>query len=157
MKLALLAIVLHALAFFLAFFRHCGGFLFRFVLMPVACNIESILTGKRIMTTFLDGPAQGKTLMLRRAPYFLRVTHGPRGLDALDQIGDEPTSKETVTVYVRQPGAVEKGVHLNCGKNGGSGWYCVASYKHSENQPTDAEMRGNTRWRAWCQANAPTP
>lgn len=48
------------------------------------------------MTTFTDGPAQGQTLTLQRAPYFLRVVHSPgtasaspdRGAHAPPRVGD---------------------------------------------------------------------
>jgi hypothetical protein len=54
------------------------------------------------MIHFLDGPATGQLLMLRRAPRYLRVTKSPRGVwDALDRLDDTPTAEEQVYVYVR--------------------------------------------------------
>jgi len=52
------------------------------------------------MTRFLDGPAEGVTLMLRRAPIYLRVVHRGTEWDALDALDDRPTPDETIYVYV---------------------------------------------------------
>jgi hypothetical protein len=53
------------------------------------------------MTTFEDGPAKGQTLMLQRAPLFLRVVIDPSGkVDALDQLTDKPASNEKIFAYV---------------------------------------------------------
>ncbi len=106
------------------------------------------------MTTFKDGPAAGKTLMIRRAPYYLRVTSHPiDGVDALDQIGDTAKDDEMLTAYrvIGTPGAV----HLNTGRKPGGGFYPVATYEMVAKQPMDAEMRTNAAWKTWCEANKP--
>ena len=58
------------------------------------------------MTTFLDGPAQGQTLTLSRAPYFLRAVVSGGKWDALDGLEDKPADREMIFVYrlAGQPG-----------------------------------------------------
>ena len=51
------------------------------------------------MTTFIDGPAKGQHLALKRAPRFLRVVVADGKWDALDQIEDEPRPGELVYAY----------------------------------------------------------
>lgn len=105
------------------------------------------------MSTFLDGPAQGKGLMLRRAPLLLRVvideTDG--SVDALDQLDDTPGPSERIHVYKRVSEA--QTVHL-CARGkarGASGWYQMADYQHL---PTvDGErLRETQAWRDWCES-----
>jgi len=103
------------------------------------------------MTTFHGGPAQGKPLMLRRCPTFLRVVIADGKVDALDQIEDTPSSNETVHVYHRQPGAMMNAVHLNTGRKPGGGWFCRADYKLNDTQPSDNEARDSVLWRQWCE------
>ena len=101
------------------------------------------------MTTFLDGPAEGQNLMLKRSPVFLRVVVGQDGVwDALDQLGDSPRPGETIIAYRidGEPGTC----HLNFGGGKGS-WYSVAQYKYVQNQPSEAVMRSHSDWRAWCR------
>jgi len=107
------------------------------------------------MTTFLDGPAQGKTLMLKRAPFFLRVVIVGGQIDALDQLGDTPRKEEAVHVYIRQPGAMHNAIHLNTGRKPGGGWFSRADYKLSPVQPDDATARRTATWQRWCELNAP--
>lgn len=103
------------------------------------------------MTTFTNGPAQGQTLMLKRAPRFLRVVEAAGKWDALDQLEDQPQPNETIHVYVLQgkPGSV----HLNRGRGRG-GWYVFANYQIYPQQPTDDQMRSTAKWRSWCQSKA---
>ena len=106
------------------------------------------------MTTFKDGPAAGKKLTTRRAPYYLRVTSHPiNGVDALDQIGDTAKDDEILTAYriVGTPGYV----HLNTGRKPGGGSSPIATYEMIHPQPIDAEMRTNAAWKTWCEANKP--
>ena len=101
------------------------------------------------MTKFQDGPAKGKTLMLKRAPLFLRVVEKGGEFDALDQLKDTPAPDEKLTAYVltKKTGLV----HINMGRKGG-GWYPMAEYKLASVQPYDATMRAADKWRAWCLA-----
>jgi hypothetical protein len=98
------------------------------------------------MTTFQDGPAKGKTLMLRRAPRFLRVVEKNGKFDALDQLDDKPEPGENLFAYeiTGRPGMM----HIH--KRGGGGWYPIANYRFIEPQPTDAEMRTIEAWHSWC-------
>lgn len=98
------------------------------------------------MTTFLDGPAAGQTLMLRRAPMFLRVTAAHGAFDALDQLEDKPRPEEYVYVYkiTGNPGRV----HINRGKQG-SGWYTMAEYKIVPVQPGQDVLKHADNWHNW--------
>lgn len=95
------------------------------------------------MVSFLDGPAAGVTLMLRRAPIYLRVTFNPAGkVDALDQLDDEPKPDEIVHVYRKVPGTSGK-VHVRPG-----GCYEMGDYRHVADAVGD-ELRDTAAWRSW--------
>lgn len=104
------------------------------------------------MTRFIDGPAKGTTLFLRRAPHYLRVVQGPDGptapgtIDALDQLDDTPRASETVTAYEMVGGPSH--MHVNRGRLG-CAWYRGGEYRMVAEQPDDATLRDAARWRAW--------
>lgn len=102
------------------------------------------------MTRFQDGPAKGKTLMLKRAPRFLRVVEDRKGgIDALDQLEDVPHAHETIHAYEM---IGERGMcHVNMGRGRG-GFYSFANYALCKTQPSDEVLRCNDDWRAWCEA-----
>ena len=108
------------------------------------------------MTRFLDGPAQGETLMLRRAPILLRVTRDPMGnFDGLDQLEHTPEANETLFAYRRQ--GKPSICHIQKGGKSGrreGGWYEYAEYKLEPEQPSDAVMRDNAAWQKWAQSRA---
>lgn len=101
------------------------------------------------MTIFLDGPAEGQTLLLKRAPRFLRVVKGGGKWDALDQPEDTPTPDEEVYAYQIEgtPGQC----HVNA--RGSHGFYTLAQYRLVPTQPEDRELRHTMSWRRWCLAN----
>jgi hypothetical protein len=104
------------------------------------------------MSKFHQGPADGHSLMLARAPRFLRVVVGPNNkIDALDQLGDSPEENEEIHVYEIQTEPIR--VHINRGR-GKSGWYQIADYAHFPEQPADHEVRTHGAWEAWVQATA---
>lgn len=103
------------------------------------------------MTTFFDGPAAGRTLMLKRAPLFLRVVQDGQDWDALDQVGDRPQPAEVIHVYRLMD--LNGTVHLNLGRGRG-GWYPRAVYRLHERQPEEAVVRDTPNWQAWCQVEA---
>jgi hypothetical protein len=104
------------------------------------------------MIRFLDGPAEGKTLELRRAPVLLRVAIDGETVDALDQLSDTPRDTETLYVYrlegkassyhllVRGPKARERG-----------GWWAYAEYVSvpMDEQPDQETLQDTERWREW--------
>lgn len=100
------------------------------------------------MTHFLDGPAQGKTLMLKRTPKYLRVVVDAKGdIDALDQLEDVPRPEESVFAYRLHE---HKGaVHLNTGRGPGGGFYQACDFKLIPNQPADAVLRSTKAWQQW--------
>lgn len=103
------------------------------------------------MTKFVNGPAHGATLMLKRAPLYLRVVIDALGkIDALDQLADTPTRDETLACYK----ATQRGgaIHINSrGKQGQrtGGFFTMAEYAFVDPQPSDAEMRTTAAWHAW--------
>lgn len=102
------------------------------------------------MTRFLDGPAEGVTLMLRRAPVFLRAVKGAGDTwDALDQLQDTPEAHEAVYVYALDG---EPGWMHVCRSRGQGGRYTVASYRLVSPQPPDTVLRTTSEWREWTAA-----
>lgn len=104
------------------------------------------------MTTFLDGPAKGQTLMLKRGPYFLRVVTDGKKWDALDQLDDTAVPGEQIFVYVME--GIPSRMHLNA-RGGRGGFFVSATYKLAPNQPKDGEVRKIDDWAVWCQHNKP--
>lgn len=103
------------------------------------------------MITFRDGPAAGHTLLLQRAPLYLRVTRDAQGtIDALDMPEDEPQPGETLFAYVRMTDPER--VHLRMAPPRRSGFYARAEYALVEPQPEDAVMRDRDRWCEWASA-----
>ena len=100
------------------------------------------------MTRFLNGPAQGQRLMLRRAPIFLRVVEVGGKWDALDQVEDTPAAGESIHVY--RLAAKPCNCHIYK-RGGGGGFFTMADYQFVSPQPADLEVRDLAAWRAWCQ------
>ena len=99
------------------------------------------------MTEFLDGPAAGQCLMLRRAPLYLRaaVTRGdPPTWHALEQAAAEPRPGEDLVAY-RRVGP------LAAAKLWG-GYFALAKYRAIDPPPDAATLRDNATWQAWCLA-----
>lgn len=104
------------------------------------------------MICFRLGPADGKALELRRAPWFLRVVIDQDGtVDALDQPDDEPKPTEAIHVYVREG---EAGRGIACSRGRGCRPFVIAEYIYWPQQPADDEARDNVRWRAWAERAA---
>jgi hypothetical protein len=83
---------------------------------------------------FIDGPAQGVTLLLRAAPEVLRVVRAEDGTwDALDQPGDEPRAGEEVFVYRREGRAGVAMLDFARGSKYRSGAYAAGRYRHEQN------------------------
>ena len=104
------------------------------------------------MTRFVNGPAAGKVMMLRRSPpaRFLRVTIRGVDFDALDMLDDEPREDEQLFAYRLTE---YKGMaHLLMSPRKNSGWFPMSVYEFVEDQPADAVMRDGDRWREWCMA-----
>jgi hypothetical protein len=105
------------------------------------------------VSTFVDGPAAGVTLMFSRGPLFLRVVRGPNGWDVLDQLDDAPADDEIVYVYRRVGDC--RAAHLlyrGRGKNR-SGWYEFADYEHIPDVDGE-QLRDNGVWQAWAKERA---
>ena len=102
------------------------------------------------MSTFVDGPAAGRTLALQRAPIYLRLVYGLDGKwDALDQVDDQPDPGETVHVYRRTKYTGKALVRL--GGRLGCVWMHLADYRWMAE--IDGEtLRDNPTWQAWTRA-----
>lgn len=103
------------------------------------------------MTTFIDGPAKGKTLSLRNAPLYLRVTEENGKFDALDASDDTPRSGERIYAYRRR--VYHGTAHIRM-SGPGSGFYPICEYELCANQPTDGEARDKQNWIKWCEEKA---
>jgi len=102
------------------------------------------------MVIFLDGPAKGKSLALRRAPVFLRAVIDQDGtVDALDLLEDEPKPTETVHVYRRVAGTVSSAIV--CSRGRGCRSMAGADYRLHDPQPPDASARHNGLWAEWAK------
>lgn len=102
------------------------------------------------MIRFLDGPAVGVTLVLRRTPIFLRVVRGRGGKwDGLDQPDDDPGPTETVYVYALHEH--QGGWWWKCQPASEGGWLPNAAYRFFAEQPTDEIVRDGARWREWAE------
>ena len=105
------------------------------------------------MIRFVDGPAAGVVLSLRRTPVLLRVVRGPGGnWDALDQLDDTPAADEAIHVYRCATDKPTACFWHGRGKGGRrtGGMSMVAEYSLLPFQPSDEEMRTNEAWAAWC-------
>lgn len=102
------------------------------------------------MISFIGGPADGETLFIRRSPVFLRVVIAPDGsVDALDRLEDDPEPGEGIHVYRRREKPSVCHIRFGGKSKTASGWYPVATYYHSEDQPEDDADRDREEWRAW--------
>lgn len=107
------------------------------------------------MIRFLDGPAAGVALFLKRAPVYLRAVMAHDDgqsveWDALDQLDDTPKDSEGVVAYKRV-GSVGW-VHIDRSNPRRGEWYRIGEYKLCAEQPAEEDMRDTARWRAWCVA-----
>ena len=99
------------------------------------------------MITFADGPAFGITLVLDRAPLFLRVTQNGITFRGLANESDEPEPTEIIYVYLRVPGtrcktATDQGIRL------------TACYQYFQPQPKEKLIFHNHSWRGWANRTA---
>ena len=105
------------------------------------------------MTSFKDGPAQGKCLMLSRSPFFLRVVKDGREIDALDKLEDVAKPNEEIFLYYRISIA-DCAVFIDGRKNGKrwswNGRPATYALWQEFPEPDDATLRDNERFKAWC-------
>jgi hypothetical protein len=97
--------------------------------------------------TLIGGPAAG-VYMVKRAPLYLRavVDKVTAEKDVLNELADEPSANETVSIYKREGEATT--VHLLMSPRKLSGWYMLAKYKFLDD--VDGEpLRETAAWRTW--------
>ena len=103
------------------------------------------------MVEFLDGPAEGTSLSLRRAPVFLRVViDADKTVDALDQFDDQAKPSETIYVYRRVEYTGQAFVRTR-GRGGGCRREAIAKYRLNDVQPNNEVLRDNDWWREWAE------
>lgn len=103
---------------------------------------------------FVDGPAEGHPLDLERDPIMLRVTIGLNGVDALDQLEDEPAEHESIFVYMRVKDS-ETVALVDWADKGGrrrGAKLSIVEYCLSPIQPT-CLVRDTASWQVWCNEN----
>lgn len=109
------------------------------------------------MIEFMDGPAEGVTLQLRRMPILLRVTRKPSRCkaewDALDQLEDQPDPAEEIFVYRRRDDLPQSKYHLLRSPRKLSGWYWSGTYSLFLPQPADDQVRTTAAWQEWANAH----
>lgn len=105
------------------------------------------------MISLADGPVEG-AYAAKRAPEYLRaVLNTLTGdKDVLDQLDDSPGDNEEVWVYKLEGEAGT--VHLNMGRNGGTGFYATGIYRHVEDV-RGVDVRDTMDWRRWVAAQLP--
>lgn len=107
---------------------------------------------------FLDGPAAGQSLGLRRVPIFLRVVidRETGKVDALDQLDDVPRPTEEVHVYEgdRSTLFALRGDIIVCVRGAdGMQQAATGSGEYHYRPDVDGEtVRDTEAWRAWCRA-----
>ena len=102
-------------------------------------------------TTFIDGPAKGQALTLRRAPIMLRVVCKGGVWDALDQLEDKVRPGEEVHVY-RLTGPANW-MHMRCAKPSQGGMFFYGGYALSPFAPAEEVLRDNKLWSEWCNSS----
>lgn len=83
---------------------------------------------------------------------FLRAVIGHEGIDALDQLDDEPKADEEIAVYQLVGNA--GWMHLSGRDKNGRRFgrtIATAEYRLHSEQPADEIVRSTSRWRAWCE------
>jgi len=107
------------------------------------------------MAKFLDGPAAGVSLSLRRAPMLLRVVQNreTKTWDALDQLTDSPADNEDIYLYYIHPESFFK-AHVCRSPRRLSGWLEEADYSllPATLLRIDEEiLRDQEVYAAWCE------
>lgn len=106
------------------------------------------------MTAFVDGPAAGEILMLRRAPVMLRVVRSKLGKwDALDQPDDAAKAGEQIFVYrlAEKPSRYHLCIRGKGKKEGG--FYWSGKYELLPENVADEVLRDTAAWARWCVQN----
>ena len=121
-----------------------------------------------VMATFIDGPAAGVVLNLRRLPIMLRVVESRTrcfhngvfvnpeqakgcsrcngtgsivNFDALNEPDDESRDNERIHVY-RMIGDATR-MHVKCARPSISGYRSIAKYEYLAEQPAEMLIRSN--------------
>jgi hypothetical protein len=101
------------------------------------------------MITLIGGPAAG-TYTVKRAPLYLRavVDKVTNDKDVLNELADEPSANEAVSVYKLEGDATPIHLKLSGTAKAASGFYMLGKYKHLAD--VDGEtLRETAAWRQW--------
>lgn len=86
------------------------------------------------MTTLLDGPAEGKVVVMRRHPHYIRIAWMPDAtwepLDLLDAVPDDDAD---LFAYSRPKGSP------------------ASAYRMHVPQPAEFQLRDTAAWQEWCR------
>lgn len=99
-------------------------------------------------TRFLDGPARGVRLWIRRAPSFLRVTQAPSGAwGALDLAASRPAPDEVLYAYRRITDASGSRFYVHDPDTS----HPYPHYLAIDPQPLEHVMRSELEWRRYIE------
>lgn len=102
----------------------------------------------------IDGPAKGIYYSIRRAPRYLRfvVDRVSGKKDVLDQLDDEPSQNEVVSVYIQE--SFEGMTHVDFDTEAGKfADYANATYTHITGVDGQ-KLRDTAAWREWVDRRA---
>ena len=97
------------------------------------------------MMRLTDGPAEGQSFRISRAPLFVRIVEGPGGWDILNMLDDRIQENERPYCYVWQD--IPTVAHFR--QKTGSGWRALGLYRLFEPQPRLEIMMDQDKWEAW--------
>lgn len=109
-------------------------------------------SGGVLSATFIDGPAKGTALELRRLPLYLRVVISQGGVvDALDQPDDEPAPFEGIYAYRMVDGTRISGFLCGNRKAVGCKQFNSAAYRLCVQQPSESILQSRKLWVKWVE------
>jgi len=101
----------------------------------------------------ISGPADGQTVAIDRAPFFLRIVQDSDGrIDALNELSDQIREDEVAHAYWCDE--IIGRVHVCCRGGRGSGWRTIGTWRHLDEQPPQEVLRSNVAWAHWCDEQA---
>lgn len=104
------------------------------------------------MVEFIDGPAKGAQLNLRRIPKFIRVVIDATGnVDALDLKTDRAQANEKVYVYRAVDNTSVSGFVCGIKRAHGCIFFNSCKYAMYKDQPENSIMHHRALWEQWVE------